>query len=131
MHELIRSNKRRSALLVAAFVVVVALVGTAFGLVFGGGIAATLIALVIGGLIAFTSYWQADKIALQNAAARGELLDSRKVANEWRAIVTDLRAAVVAVPSRGASRLALDRKETAALDAEIRDAMEAIAADAD
>lgn len=72
---------------------------------------------------------QADKIALQNAAARGELLDSRQVANEWRAIVTDLRAAVLAVPSRVASRLALDRKETAALDAEIRDAMEAIADD--
>ncbi|MFU1479060.1 hypothetical protein ACM25N_15655 [Roseovarius sp. C7] len=72
---------------------------------------------------------QADKIALQNAAARGELLDSRQVANEWRAIVTDLRAAVLAVPSRVASRLGLDRKETTALDAEIRAAMEAIADD--
>lgn len=72
---------------------------------------------------------QADKIALQNAAARGELLDSRQVANEWRAIVTDLRAAVLAVPSRVASRLGLDRKEATALDAEIRAAMEAIADD--
>lgn len=72
---------------------------------------------------------QADKIALQNAAARGELLDSREVANEWRAVVTDLRAAVLAVPSRVASRMGLGREETTALDAEIREAMEAIADD--
>ncbi|SIN74354.1 Phage DNA packaging protein, Nu1 subunit of terminase [Vannielia litorea] len=72
---------------------------------------------------------QADKIALQNAAARGELLDSREVANEWRSVVVDLRAAILAVPSRVASRLGFDRKETAALDSEIRDAMEAIADD--
>jgi phage terminase Nu1 subunit (DNA packaging protein) len=72
---------------------------------------------------------QADKIALQNAAARGEFLDSRSVANEWRSIVTDLRAALLAVPSRVASELGFDRKETAALDSEIRAAMEAIADD--
>ena len=72
---------------------------------------------------------QADKIALQNAAARGELLDSRTVASEWRSIVTDLRAAVLAVPSRVASELGFDRKEAAALDSEIRAAMEAIADD--
>ncbi len=54
---------------------------------------------------------QADKIALQNAAARGEFLDSRAVASEWRSIVTDLRAALLAVPSRVASELGFDRKE--------------------
>ena len=72
---------------------------------------------------------QADKIALQNASARGELLDSRTVAQEWRGVVTDLRAAVLAVPSRVASTLGFDRKQTAALDAEIREAMEAISND--
>ena len=72
---------------------------------------------------------QADKIALQNAAARGELLDARVVAAEWHSIVTDLRAAVLAVPSRVASELGFDRTETAALDSEIRAAMEAIADD--
>ena len=70
---------------------------------------------------------QADKIALQNAAARGELLDSRIVASEWRSIVTDLRAAVLAVPSRVASELGFNRKEKIALDSEIRAAMEMIA----
>tara|TARA_R110002124_G_scaffold108732_1_gene261378 strand:+ start:500 stop:988 length:489 start_codon:yes stop_codon:yes gene_type:complete len=72
---------------------------------------------------------QADKIALQNAAARGELLDSQTIAAEWRGIITDLRAAVLAVPSRVASELGFDRKETIVLDSEIRAAMEAIADD--
>lgn len=71
----------------------------------------------------------ADKVALQNAVARGDMLDARDVANEWRRIVTDLRAGVLAIPSRVAARLAFDRTATAALDAEIRDAMEAIADD--
>ena len=65
----------------------------------------------------------ADKIALQNAVARGDMLDARTVANEWRAVVTDLRAGVLAVPSRVAALLGLDRAATTALDREIRDAM--------
>ncbi len=70
MFELIRSNKRRSVLLVIAFVVVVALVGAAIGAVVGNGIAFTLAALVISGIIAFTSYWKADKIALSVSRAK-------------------------------------------------------------
>ncbi len=71
MHELIRSNKRRSALLIIGFVGVVALVGTAFGFVLGGGsIVATLIALIIAAAIAFGSYWKADRIALAVSRAR-------------------------------------------------------------
>lgn len=72
---------------------------------------------------------QADKIALQNAAARGEFLNAQTVAAEWRGIITDLRAAVLAVPSRVASELGFNRRETIALDSEIRAAMEAIADD--
>lgn len=64
MFELIRSNKRRSIALVASFVLIVAMVGLAIGLVVGNGILFTLVAVVISGLIAFTSYWKADKIAL-------------------------------------------------------------------
>jgi heat shock protein HtpX len=64
MYDLIRSNKRRSVALVAGFVVVLALVGAAFGAVFGNGIVATVVALVIGAVVAFVSYWKADKIAL-------------------------------------------------------------------
>jgi len=70
MYEQIRSNKRRSILLVVAFVIVVALVGGAFGLAFGGGLIATVIALGIGAVIAFASYWKADAIALAISRAR-------------------------------------------------------------
>lgn len=51
-------------LLVAGFVIFVALVGAAIGAVVGNGIAFTLVALVLSGAVAFTSYWRADKIAL-------------------------------------------------------------------
>ena len=70
MFELVRSNKRRSALLVAGFVVVVAVIGFAFGVVFGNGLVATIVALVIAGLVAFISYWKADKIALAVSRAK-------------------------------------------------------------
>jgi heat shock protein HtpX len=64
MFELIRSNKRRSALLIAGFVLVVAAVGAIVGYLVGNGPVFTLVALVISGAIAFASYWKADKIAL-------------------------------------------------------------------
>ncbi len=70
MHELIRSNKRRSVLLVLGFTFVLALVGAAFGVAFGGGLVATLFALVVGALVAFLSYWKADKIALAISRAK-------------------------------------------------------------
>ena len=70
MFELIRSNKRRSIALVAGFVVVVALVGMAVGLLVGNGPVFTLVALVFSGLFAFASYWKADAIALRVSRAR-------------------------------------------------------------
>ena len=70
MYDLIRSNKRRSVLLIVAFIAVVAVIGFAFGLVFGNGIAATIVAVVVGAIVAFMSYWKADKIALAVSRAR-------------------------------------------------------------
>jgi heat shock protein HtpX len=70
MFELIRSNKRRSMLLVAGFILVVALVGAAIGAIVGNGLVFTLVALVFSGAIAFASYWRADKIALAVSRAR-------------------------------------------------------------
>ncbi len=75
MYELIQSNKRRSVLLVASFVIVVGLVGAAFGLVFGGGLIVTPVAVVIGATIAFASYWKADTIALAVSRAKPADLD--------------------------------------------------------
>jgi heat shock protein HtpX len=78
MHELIRSNKRRSVLLVFAFIIVFAVIGGAFGLAIGGGIIVPIIALAVGAAIAFTSYWKADKIAL--AVSRARPADEREYA---------------------------------------------------
>ena len=64
MYDLIRANKRRSILLVIGFVAVVAVIGFGFGVVFGNGLVATIVALVVAGVVAFMSYWKADKIAL-------------------------------------------------------------------
>ncbi|MGI9031348.1 MAG: M48 family metallopeptidase [Ilumatobacteraceae bacterium] len=64
MFELIRSNKRRSVLLVAAFVLVAVAVGAAAGYLAGFGWIGIAIALVFSGALAFASYWKADRIAL-------------------------------------------------------------------
>jgi len=64
MFELIRSNKRRSVLLVAAFVLVAVAIGAAAGYLAGFGWIGIAIALVISGALAFASYWKADRIAL-------------------------------------------------------------------
>jgi heat shock protein HtpX len=70
MYELIASNKRRSILLVAGFVLVVSLVGAAFGIVLGYGLQGTIIALVVSAALAFASYWKADAVALAVSRAR-------------------------------------------------------------
>lgn len=70
MHDLVRSNKRRSVALVVGFVIVVALVGAAVGFLIGNGPLFTVIALVISGGIAFGSYWKADAIALRVSRAQ-------------------------------------------------------------
>jgi heat shock protein HtpX len=70
MFEMIKANKRRSALLIFGFVVLVSLVGAAFGLVFGAGPTGAIIALVFSGAMAFASYWKADSIALAVSRAK-------------------------------------------------------------
>ena len=64
MFEMIKANKRRSALLIVSFIVLLSLVGAAFGLLFGAGPTGAIIALVFSGIMAFASYWKADSIAL-------------------------------------------------------------------
>ncbi|MFM7684389.1 MAG: M48 family metallopeptidase [Actinomycetota bacterium] len=70
MFELIRSNKRRSAALIAGFVLVLVAVGAAVGLLIGYGWQGTVVALVVAGVMAFTSYWKSDAIALSVSRAR-------------------------------------------------------------
>jgi heat shock protein HtpX len=70
MFELIKANKRRSALLIFFFVILLSLVGAAFGLLFGAGPTGAIIALVFSGAMAFASYWKADSIALAVSRAK-------------------------------------------------------------
>ena len=64
MHELVSSNKRRTVMLMAAFVAILVLTGMAVGVLMGNGTGGTVIALVIAGFMSVGSYWKSDKIAL-------------------------------------------------------------------
>jgi len=64
MLELITANKRRSALLIAAFVLLTVAVGLLVGLLVGEGLLITLIALGVAAAMVAASYWKADVIAL-------------------------------------------------------------------
>lgn len=66
----IRSNKRRSAALVAGFVMFVVAVGAAVGYLVGGGPVTLVVAVLIAGVVAFTSYWKSDSIALRVSRAK-------------------------------------------------------------
>jgi heat shock protein HtpX len=69
VYQQIASNKRRSMALIFGFVVLVVLVGVAIGYLIGGGPTASVIALVIAAVMAFTSYWKSDSIALKVSRA--------------------------------------------------------------
>jgi heat shock protein HtpX len=70
VYDQVASNKRRSILLVAAFVLLVTAVGAALNLLLGNGVAFVLVALVIAGGTAALSYWKADAIALAVSRAK-------------------------------------------------------------
>ncbi|RWQ89267.1 MAG: DNA packaging protein [Mesorhizobium sp.] len=67
---------------------------------------------------------QADREAHRNAVARGELVAAADVKAAWESILTDVRAAMLAIPSRVPE---LDRATVERLDREIRTALEALA----
>ena len=76
MFELIKANKRRSALLIFGFVVLLSLVGAGFGVFFNAGPIPAVIALVFSAAMAFFSYWKADAIAL--AVSRAKPADAQQ-----------------------------------------------------
>ncbi len=69
MFDEIRSNKRRSVALIATFVVITLAIGVVVGVLIGGGPVPSMIALVIASVMAFTSYWKSDQIALRVSRA--------------------------------------------------------------
>lgn len=71
---------------------------------------------------------QADKVELQNAAARGSLVPALEVEREWAGVLRDVRAAMLAVPSRVGSTLPhLSAHDVAAIENEIKAALEGLA----
>jgi heat shock protein HtpX len=68
MYEQIARNKRRTFVMLAAFVLLIALVAVALGILFQAGIAIVPIAIVLAIALAWGSYFYSDKIAL--AASR-------------------------------------------------------------
>ena len=70
MHDLISSNKRRSIFLLLGFAVLVVAAGAAAGQVSGNPIFGTSIAMIISAVMAFTSYWKSDAIALRVSRAQ-------------------------------------------------------------
>ena len=72
----------------------------------------------------------ADKLALQNAAARGELVRASEVESAWSNVLRDVRSMMLAVPSRcGASLPHLTAHDVAAIDGEIKSALRGLADD--
>ena len=70
MFDEITSNKRRSAVMIAAFLVVVAAVAWAFAQVIGFGPWGIAIAVVVAVGSSFLSYWKSDAVALAMSHAR-------------------------------------------------------------
>ncbi|HEX2849710.1 MAG TPA: M48 family metalloprotease [Acidimicrobiales bacterium] len=70
MYDQVTQNKRRSVLLVAAFIVVVLAVAWAFDLVIGWGPFGIVLAVVIAAGGSALSYWKSDAIALAMSHAR-------------------------------------------------------------
>ncbi|MET0628801.1 MAG: zinc metalloprotease HtpX [Acidimicrobiia bacterium] len=73
MYEQIARNKRRTFVILAAFVGLIALVALALTALFQAGWAGVIIAVIVAGGIAFFSYFKSDSIAL--AASRAKPAD--------------------------------------------------------
>ena len=70
MYDQIASNKRRSVVLVIAFVVVVVAASWAFTALIGFGIVGVVIAVLVAAATAFVAYWKSDAVALAMSHAR-------------------------------------------------------------
>lgn len=71
---------------------------------------------------------QAEAQEAKNRLAAGEMVSAETVSREWQSVLRDVRAAVLAVPSRyGATMPHLGPNDIAALDREVRAALEGLA----
>ena len=66
----------------------------------------------------------AEKLELQNAVARREMVRAADVESAWAGVLRDVRAAMLAIPSRVQSRIPrLTAHDVSELDLEIREAL--------
>ena len=73
---------------------------------------------------------QADGHALKNAALRGEMVSVADVDATWSGIMSDVRAGILAIPSRVQQRvMSLTATDVAAIDAELREVLTALGND--
>lgn len=73
---------------------------------------------------------QADQIELKNAEKRGEMVSAAAVKSAWAEMLRDVRAAMLAVPSRVLQRLPhLSAHDLDQIDREIRNALQETADD--
>jgi heat shock protein HtpX len=70
VYEQIARNKRRTFVILFAFVGLVALVAVAFNVLFGGGITGLVVVLIIAIALALFSYYNSDRIALAASHAK-------------------------------------------------------------
>ncbi len=70
MYDQVAANKRRSWLLIAGFVLFVALVAAVFAYLIGGGPVGIVIALVVAGGTSVAAYWKSDAVALRVSRAK-------------------------------------------------------------
>lgn len=71
---------------------------------------------------------QADREAIRNATARGDLIEATAVERRWTDILRQVRSALLAVPSRVAGRAGhLTPTDLEIIDREIRDALQEMA----
>jgi heat shock protein HtpX len=70
LYDQVAQNKRRSALMIAAFVLLAVLVGAVLSQLLQFGIVGVVVALVIALALSFASYWKSDTVALKMSRAR-------------------------------------------------------------
>jgi heat shock protein HtpX len=78
VYEQIARNKRRTFVILFGFVALVAAVGVAFDILFGGGLTGLIVIVIVAAALALFSYYNSDKVAL--AASHAKPADE----NEYR-----------------------------------------------
>jgi len=70
VYDQVTTNKRRSALLIAGFVLFVMLVAAAFAVLVRGGVVGIVVAVVLAVGLSAGAYWSSDAVALRMSRAR-------------------------------------------------------------